>query len=61
MNYANNCKLLKPQVFQLFLVPFITEVMDTADLDKVAQVADVIQIGARNRVSAEIRANRDTL
>ncbi len=26
----------------------ITEVMDTADLDKVAQVADVIQIGARN-------------
>ncbi len=22
MNYANNCKLLKPQVFQLFLVPF---------------------------------------
>lgn len=26
----------------------ITEVMDTADLDKVAVVADVIQIGARN-------------
>lgn len=26
----------------------ITEVMDTADLDKVAQVADIIQIGARN-------------
>ena len=26
----------------------ITEVMDTADLDKVAEVADVIQIGARN-------------
>ncbi|NMG09139.1 3-deoxy-7-phosphoheptulonate synthase [Brasilonema sp. UFV-L1] len=26
----------------------ITEVMDTADLDKVAEVADVLQIGARN-------------
>jgi 3-deoxy-7-phosphoheptulonate synthase len=26
----------------------ITEVMDTADLDKVAAVADVIQVGARN-------------
>jgi 3-deoxy-7-phosphoheptulonate synthase len=26
----------------------ITEVMDTADLDKVAEVADVIQVGARN-------------
>ncbi len=26
----------------------ITEVMDTADLDKVADVADVVQIGARN-------------
>lgn len=26
----------------------ITEVMDTADLDKVAAVADIIQIGARN-------------
>jgi 3-deoxy-7-phosphoheptulonate synthase len=26
----------------------ITEVMDTADLDKVAEVADMIQIGARN-------------
>lgn len=26
----------------------ITEVMDTSDLDKVAQVADIIQIGARN-------------
>jgi 3-deoxy-7-phosphoheptulonate synthase len=26
----------------------ITEVMDTADLEKVAEVADVIQIGARN-------------
>jgi 3-deoxy-7-phosphoheptulonate synthase len=26
----------------------ITEVMDTADLDKIAEVADVIQIGARN-------------
>ncbi|NMG09895.1 3-deoxy-7-phosphoheptulonate synthase [Brasilonema sp. UFV-L1] len=26
----------------------ITEVMDTADLDKVASVADVVQIGARN-------------
>lgn len=26
----------------------ITEVMDTADLDKVASVADVLQIGARN-------------
>lgn len=26
----------------------ITEVMDTADIDKVAQVADVVQIGARN-------------
>lgn len=26
----------------------ITELMDTADLDKVAEVADVIQIGARN-------------
>ena len=26
----------------------ITEVMDTADLDKVAEVADVVQIGARN-------------
>lgn len=26
----------------------ITEVMDTADLEKVAQVADVLQIGARN-------------
>ncbi|MCC5633262.1 3-deoxy-7-phosphoheptulonate synthase [Nostoc sphaeroides CHAB 2801] len=26
----------------------ITEVMDTADLDKVAKVADIIQIGARN-------------
>lgn len=26
----------------------ITEVMDTADLDKVAEVADIVQIGARN-------------
>lgn len=26
----------------------ITEVMDAADLDKIAQVADVIQVGARN-------------
>ncbi len=26
----------------------ITEVMDTADLEKVAQVADVLQVGARN-------------
>ena len=26
----------------------VTEVMDTADLEKVAQVADIIQIGARN-------------
>ncbi|NMG08478.1 3-deoxy-7-phosphoheptulonate synthase [Brasilonema sp. UFV-L1] len=26
----------------------ITEVMDTADLDKVADVADVVQVGARN-------------
>jgi 3-deoxy-7-phosphoheptulonate synthase len=26
----------------------VTEVMDTADLDKVAEVADIIQIGARN-------------
>ncbi|MGH7998105.1 MAG: 3-deoxy-7-phosphoheptulonate synthase [Brasilonema sp.] len=26
----------------------ITEVMDTADLDKVASVADVVQVGARN-------------
>ena len=26
----------------------ITEVMDTADLEKIAEVADVIQIGARN-------------
>jgi len=26
----------------------ITEVMDTADIDKVAEVADVLQIGARN-------------
>ena len=26
----------------------VTEVMDTADLEKVAQVADVVQIGARN-------------
>lgn len=26
----------------------ITEVMDTADLDKVSEVADVIQVGARN-------------
>lgn len=26
----------------------ITEIMDTADLDKVAEVADVLQVGARN-------------
>jgi 3-deoxy-7-phosphoheptulonate synthase len=26
----------------------ITEVMDTADLDKIAEVADIIQVGARN-------------
>jgi 3-deoxy-7-phosphoheptulonate synthase len=26
----------------------ITEVMDTADIDKIAEVADIIQIGARN-------------
>lgn len=26
----------------------ITEVMDTADMDKIAEVADVVQIGARN-------------
>lgn len=26
----------------------ITEVMDTADLDKIAEVADVVQVGARN-------------
>ncbi|MDY6781254.1 MAG: 3-deoxy-7-phosphoheptulonate synthase [Cyanobacteriota bacterium] len=26
----------------------ITEVMDTADLDKVAEIADIVQIGARN-------------
>lgn len=26
----------------------ITEVMDTADIDKIAEVADVLQIGARN-------------
>jgi len=26
----------------------ITEVMDTADLDKIAEIADVIQVGARN-------------
>ena len=26
----------------------ITEVMDTADLDKVAEVADILQVGARN-------------
>lgn len=26
----------------------VTEVMDTADLDKVAEIADIVQIGARN-------------
>lgn len=26
----------------------ITEVMDTADLDKIAEIADVVQVGARN-------------
>jgi 3-deoxy-7-phosphoheptulonate synthase len=26
----------------------VTEVMDTADLDKVAEVADIVQVGARN-------------
>lgn len=26
----------------------ITEVMDTADLDKVAEIADIVQVGARN-------------
>lgn len=26
----------------------ITEVMDTADLDKIAEVADIVQVGARN-------------
>jgi 3-deoxy-7-phosphoheptulonate synthase len=29
-------------------LPFVTEVMDTADVDAVAQAADAIQIGARN-------------
>jgi 3-deoxy-7-phosphoheptulonate synthase len=29
-------------------LPIVTELMDTRDLDTVAQVADVIQIGARN-------------
>ncbi len=29
-------------------LPFITEVMDTRDVEMVAEVADVIQIGARN-------------
>lgn len=31
-----------------FGLPVITEVMDTRDMERVAQVADVIQIGARN-------------
>lgn len=26
----------------------ITEVMDTADVEKVAEVADILQVGARN-------------
>ncbi len=29
-------------------IPIITEVMDTKDVEKVAEVADVLQIGARN-------------
>lgn len=29
-------------------MPFVTEVMDTKDIDLVAQYADIIQIGARN-------------
>lgn len=29
-------------------MPFVTEVMDTADLDLVADLADAVQIGARN-------------
>jgi len=29
-------------------MPFVTEVMDTADLDLVAQHADAVQVGARN-------------
>ncbi|MEH1793625.1 hypothetical protein [Nostoc sp.] len=30
MNYANNCKPLKPQVFRLFLVPFPTHLLEGA-------------------------------
>ncbi len=36
------------KVRQITHLGIITEVMDTADLEKVAEVADIIQIGARN-------------
>lgn len=29
-------------------IPIVTEVMDTADIEKVAEVADLIQVGSRN-------------
>ncbi len=40
-------KILK-QVKEKYDLPIVTEVMDTRDVNKVAEVADVVQIGARN-------------
>jgi 3-deoxy-7-phosphoheptulonate synthase len=36
------------EIADMLEMPFVTEVMDTADLDLVAEVADAVQVGARN-------------
>lgn len=45
MNMLPNCKLLKPQVFQLFLVPFALETADVVlvsnDLRRLAYAVDL--------------------
>ena len=43
MNYASNCKLLKPQVFRLFLVPFPPEAMlkSQISLQRLAQPKEI--------------------
>ena len=39
---------LLAQARRLTGLPVVTEVMDTSDIDLVAEYADVIQVGARN-------------
>jgi 3-deoxy-7-phosphoheptulonate synthase len=39
---------LLSEVAEELEMPFVTEVMDTADLDRVAELADAVQVGARN-------------